>query len=500
MSGLEASEAAFHSAFTDAPVAMAFLGTGAGEAMVVLRPNRALVELLGRPEAQLIGRPLDELVDDAGAGPSLTTAALGDARVYRFEQPLRHADGHQVWAQLHISRLDPADETSIALAHIVDISDRTGAEQARERFELQTELLSRLRLRLLRGERLRDALRSFCVEACERTRARRVVLFEHSAAMDQIVVAASSDGLDDGTVPPGGGIERAASTMAGDPEPGSVRISGRDPELTPADRATLEALDTHELLVAPLGDALAIAVLAPEGETISVADEALFARVAVEVGEAVELAHARTERQRFDLLEDRERIATDLHDVVIQRIFAAGMRLQAAVPLVDGRARERLASVVAELDTTIAEIRDTIFSIHHPEREELPLSVRVTETVRANAEYLGFEPELRVRGPLDDVSGELAEQVIPALTEILSNVARHAEATTVSITVDCTDGALVLDVVDDGIGIDPQAPHGNGLDNLARRALALGGGFVVTVNPEADGTRVQWWAGAEPPA
>ncbi len=79
LSGLEASEAAFHSAFTDAPVAMAFLGTGAGEAMVVLRPNRALVELLGRPEAQLIGRPLDELVDDAGAGPSLTTAALGDA-------------------------------------------------------------------------------------------------------------------------------------------------------------------------------------------------------------------------------------------------------------------------------------------------------------------------------------------------------------------------------------------------------------------------------------
>ncbi len=117
-------------------------------------------------------------------------------------------------------------------------------------------------------------------------------------------------------------------------------------------------------------------MLAPDGETISIADEALFARVAVEVGEAVELAHARIERQRFDVLQDRERIATDLHDVVIQRLFAAGMRLQAAVPLVNGQARERLASVVAELDTTIAEIRNTIFSIHHPEREELPLSGR----------------------------------------------------------------------------------------------------------------------------
>ncbi len=500
MSELEASEAAFHSAFTDAPVAMAFLDIAAEDVMVVLSPNRALVELLGLPEEQLIGRPLDELVDDVDAGRSLTTAAVGDAPVHRFEQPLRHADGRQVWAQLHISRLDHADETPIAVVHIVDISDRKRAEQARERFELQTELLSRLRLRLLRGERLRDALRSFCVDACERTRARRVVLFEHSAAMDQIVVAASSDGRDDGTVPRGGGIERAAGIVAGDPEPGSVRISGRDPDLTPADRATLDVLDTHELLVAPLGDALAIAVLAPEGETISIADEALFARVAVEVGEAVELAHARIERQRFDVLEDRERIATDLHDVVIQRLFAAGMRLQAAVPLVNGQARERLASVVAELDTTIAEIRDTIFSIHHPEREELPLSARLAETVRANAEYLGFEPELRVRGPIDDLGDELAEQVIPALTEILSNVARHAEATSVRISVDCTDGALVLDVVDDGIGIDPEAPHGNGLGNLARRALALGGGFVATVNPDVGGTRVRWWAGDEPAA
>ncbi len=494
MSGLEASEAAFHSAFTDAPVAMAFLDMSDGEEMVILSPNRALVELLGLPDERLTGRPLGELVDGADAGHALTQAAMGASPVHRSEQPLRHADGRQVWTQLHISRLNHADEPSIALAHIVDISDRKQAEQARERFELQTELLSRLRLRLLRGERLRDALRGFCVDARDRTRARRVLLFEHNAALDQIVVAASSDGRDDAVVPRGGGIGQA-TTAAGDPEPGSVRISLRDQRLSPADRATLDALDTHELLVAPLGDALAIAVLAPDGETISVVDEALFARVAIEVGEAVELAHARIERHRFDVLEDRERIATDLHDVVIQRLFAAGMRLQAAVPLVNGQARERLALVVGELDTTIAEIRDTIFSIHHPEREGLPLSARLAETVQANAEYLGFEPELRIEGPLDDLSPELAEQVIPALTEILSNVARHAEATHVHISVDFSDGALVLEVVDDGIGIDPDAPQGNGLGNLARRALALGGGFVATTDADAGGTRVRWWAG-----
>jgi PAS domain S-box-containing protein len=499
MSGLEASEAAFHSAFTDAPVAMAFLDVGGDGAMTIRRPNRALVELLGLAEDQLIGRRLDGLVDaaDPSAGQPPTMDASRAPPVHRSEQPLRHADGHQVWAQLHISRLDHAGEAAIALAHIVDISDRKRAEQARERFELQIELLSGLRLRLLRGERLRDALRSFCMDARDRTRARRVLLFEHNPAIEQVVVAASSDGLEDTLVPRGGGIERA-TTAAGDLEPGSVRISAIDPQLTPVDRATLDALDTHELLVAPLGDALAIAVLAPEGETISVVDEALFARVAVEVGEAVELAHARVERQRFDVLEDRERIATDLHDVVIQRLFAAGMRLQAAVPLVNGQARERLASVVAELDTTIAEIRDTIFSIHHPEREGLPLSARLAETVRANAEYLGFEPEVHIDGPLDEIVGELAEQVIPALTEILSNVARHAEATTVQIGVDCRDGALMLEVVDDGIGIDPEAPQGNGLGNLARRALALGGGFVATANPDAGGTVVRWWAGGDP--
>ncbi len=494
MSGLEASEAAFHSAFTDAPVAMAFLDVGAGGMTVVRKPNRALIDLLGLTAEQLTGRPLRELVDTGDAGQLLTMTSVGT--VQRSEQPLRHADGTRIWAQLHISRLDHAGETSMALAHIVDISDRKRAEQARERFDLQTELLSRLRLRLLRGERLREALRLFCVDVCERTRARRVLLFEHNAALDQIVVAAGSDGRDDAVVPRGGRIGQA-TTAAGELEPGSARISARDPQLTPADRATLDALGTHELLVAPLGDALAIAVLAPDGETIAVADEALFARVAVEVGEAVALAHARIERHRFDVLEDRERIATDLHDVVIQRLFAAGMRLQAAVPLVSGQARDRLASVVAELDTTIAEIRDTIFSIHHPERADLPLSARLAETVRSNAEYLGFEPELRVTGPLDDIGAELAEQLIPALTEILSNVARHAEATIVHISVDYADGGLVLEVIDDGIGIDPEAPHGNGLGNLARRALALGGGFVATADLDAGGTRVRWWAGGE---
>ena len=173
------------------------------------------------------------------------------------------------------------------------------------------------------------------------------------------------------------------------------------------------------------------------------------------------------------------------------------MRLQAAVPLVSGPARERLASVVGELDTTIAEIRDTIFSSHHPERADLPLSTRVHGTVQANADYLGFAPHLDVTGPLDDVPEELGEQLIPALTEILSNVARHAEATTVRVTIECSDDSLMLEVIDDGIGIDPDAPRGNGLGNLAHRALTLGGGFVATANTEVGGTVVRWWTGTE---
>jgi len=498
MSGLEASEAAFHSAFTDAPVAMAFLDVRSDGAMVIRTPNRALVELLGLDDDQLVGQPLDQLVDPSARSeePPLTMHDTGASAVHRSELPLRHAEGYPVWAQLHISRLDHADEHSIALAHIVDISDRKGAERARERFELQIELLSRLRLRLLQGERLRDALGSFCVDARDRTRAKRVIVFEHNPVIDQVVLAVSSDGLDEVRVPRGGAIERATTAEA-DVEPGSVRIGSTDPQLTPEDRQALEILRADELLVAPLGDALAIAVIPPDGAMIAPADEALFGRVAVEVGEAVELAHARIEHQRFDVLEDRERIATDLHDVVIQRLFAAGMRLQAAVPLVSGQARERLASVVGELDTTIAEIRDTIFSIHHPERDELLLTARVHETVRANADYLGFAPQLDVSGPLDDVGEDLGEQLIPALTEILSNVARHAEATTVRVAIECADNSLMLEVVDDGIGIDPDAPRGSGLGNLAHRALALGGGFVATANPEAGGTVVRWWTGLD---
>ncbi len=448
---LETSAAAFHSAFTDAPVAMAFVDVNATES-VIRTPNHALVELLGYAPAELVGLPVRFLLhgEDLAAGLGVGLVD-GSAPVQRWELRLVRSDGTDVWVQLHVSMLQDDAEHPIALAHVVDISERKEAEAGRERYETQIELMSRLRLRLLQGDSLREALTALCIDLRDRTSAARVVLLEHNPTIGRILVAAGSSG------------------------PGEID--------SPVDA---------EMAVAPLGDGLAMALIAPEDE-LAAEDEALLVRLAVEVGEAVELARSRVERQRFDVLEDRERIATDLHDVVIQRLFAAGMRLQAAVPMVTGPARDRLSAVIGELDTTIAEIRDTIFFIHHPEREALTLSARVAETARANAEYLGFDPDLSIDGPLDQVSEAAAEQLIPALTEILSNVARHAEATTVRIRISSADDRLLLEVADDGIGMDPGATGGEGLGNLARRAMTLRGGFTAAADPDEGGTLVRWW-------
>ncbi|WP_433257588.1 GAF domain-containing protein [Streptosporangium sp. CA-135522] len=208
---------------------------------------------------------------------------------------------------------------------------------------------------------------------------------------------------------------------------------------------------------------------------------------------ALELAESRMDAERLGLLEDRDRIAKDLHDVVIQRLFAVAMTLMSTVRLVERpEASSRLQSAIDELDATIRQIRSTIFALQVPHQEgEEELRAQIVALVEGARGHLGFMPGLTMEGQLDTrVPKPVVEQVLAVLREALSNVVRHARAGKVEVAVEASEDRLDLRVTDDGVGV-PEEGRRSGLRNLQDRAERLGGSFTVE-SPPGGGTRLRW--------
>ncbi|MFD4656887.1 GAF domain-containing protein [Kitasatospora sp. NPDC058444] len=208
---------------------------------------------------------------------------------------------------------------------------------------------------------------------------------------------------------------------------------------------------------------------------------------------AMELAERRRDSEQVALLRERDRIARDLHDLAIQRLFATGMTLQGATRFIEHpEATDRVLRAIDDLDETARTIRATIFGLRL--RESGPaaggLRARVVEVVDRAARSLGFAPALRMAGLLDvTVPAGVADAAVAVLEEALSNAARHAGADAVTVTV-TADSELTLTVTDDGVGL-PEGGRRGGLANLADRAAALGGTFTARARPEG-GTELVW--------
>lgn len=220
----------------------------------------------------------------------------------------------------------------------------------------------------------------------------------------------------------------------------------------------------------------------------------LLSRFALQATLAMGVADSRSVAEQVALSEDRDRIARDLHDLVIQRLFASGMALESSVRLIDSDvATERIHRVVDELDTTIREIRTAIYALQSPPDSVEPQGLRskVLSIVQASTETLGSTPSIQFEGPVDSVvPSRVATNVEAVLIEALSNVSRHAHAQRVQVSLVAAAGELTVTVTDDGVGI-PAAARRSGLSNLAARAHELGGSFH-TSRPEAGGARVTW--------
>ncbi|MCG6494767.1 GAF domain-containing protein [Kitasatospora sp. A2-31] len=248
------------------------------------------------------------------------------------------------------------------------------------------------------------------------------------------------------------------------------------------------------------------------------AEKQLAETFASQAALALRLAEGQRDQQRLAVFQDRDRIARDLHDLVIQRLFATGMMLESAARrAVVPEVKVGIGKAVDELDATIQEVRTTIYALQHDNHGDAPdtLRTRVLREGSQAAAALGFKPSVSFIGPVESMVGEkTGRQLLAALREMLSNTARHARASRVGVEVDATvhlddvgrpvggdpesldrggRPGVLLTVTDDGVGIPPDGRR-SGLSNLTRRAEVLGGDAWHEPGPYGKGTMVRWTA------
>lgn len=296
----------------------------------------------------------------------------------------------------------------------------------------------------------------------------------------------------------------AGQELPAGPALSQVLASGESAILTDAHRvfddATAEKLGP--VLVAALGSdsdgqrdsvlILARPATASRYTDVDVEQSAVFAS---RIGLTLDLLKANQLREEHALFIDRERIARDLHDLVIQRLFAAGLSIQGLRRYTsDPVAHERrIAGITAELDDCIHQLRDTIYALQAREPDGELLSGRVLRAVQEAASAAGFLPRIQLSGPVDDVvDGDVAEQLLPVLHECVSNAVRHSGSEDILILLAAHDGEVVLTVRDHGRGFkDPKRV--SGLNNMKDRASRLGGTCSIDSVP-GKGTSVTWTA------
>ena len=231
-------------------------------------------------------------------------------------------------------------------------------------------------------------------------------------------------------------------------------------------------------------------------EVFTDVDEELVVSLAAAAGVAIENTRLHARIQELALVADRERIARDLHDSIVQRLFATGLSLQAAAGLVRGdpdTAERRINAAVDDLDLAVKHIRSAILGLGPPPGRAEGLRQRVLDLVSEAGGMLGFEPTVLFEGPVDALTPEpVAAELLATLREALSNAARHARAGRIDIVLSGEGGELVLRVCDDGVGPPaPDQPRGHGLDNMATRADKLGGSCDIgPARPR--GTEITW--------
>jgi signal transduction histidine kinase len=229
------------------------------------------------------------------------------------------------------------------------------------------------------------------------------------------------------------------------------------------------------------------------GDVFTDVDQELAEGLASAAGIAIENARLHARVADFATVEDRERIARDLHDTVIQRLFAIGLSLQATLRLAtDDAIKKRLLSAVDDLDTTVRDVRAAIFELHTARMAGRSIRQELIGLCSESSRVLGFEPVIRFDGPIDAaVDDSLADELLAVLREALTNVSKHAKASSAEVSVEARDSMLTARVTDNGVGYRGDSATGRGVVNLRVRATRLDGDFEIA-EMSSGGTMLTW--------
>jgi signal transduction histidine kinase len=415
--------------------------------------------------------------------------------------PIRIRD--EVYGNLYLTekrdgaQFDEEDEAvlvALAAAAGVAIENARLYDEARRQQRWLTAS-SEVTQTLLSGADVSDALALITASSLEISGADLVVLALPTADQSHLLIEhAAGDGADEalGLVLP---VQGSAS--------GQVLASGQRMSLDDFSHdervaaVSRQHMNLGPAIVVPIGAAGDVRGVLTAGRrpgsmplTPQAAD--MLVTFAIQAGIALELAEHRRQSERVAVFEDRDRIARDLHDLVIQRLYATGMSLQGMVPLIGvPELASRVNIAVDALDETIREIRSSIFALQVRHEGKPPgLRSRIVQVSDEMARLLGFPPALQLDGRLDDdVPDDVSEHLLSALREALSNAARHSGASKVEVTVRA-NAELSLTVRDNGSGIK-QLDRRSGLSNLEQRAMKLGG--KLRIEPAAGGgTELDW--------
>ena len=230
------------------------------------------------------------------------------------------------------------------------------------------------------------------------------------------------------------------------------------------------------------------------GDVFTDVDEELAIGLASAAGIAIENARLHARVAEYATIEDRERIARDLHDTVVQRLFAIGLSLQSTVRLVPQQAADRLLTAIDELDATVRDVRAAIFELHTARLPGRSVRQELIGLAAESARALGFDPVVRFDGPIDTaVDDDLADELFAVAREALTNVAKHARASSALVWIEVRDGVLSATISDDGVGFSGEPRAGRGLENVRSRSARRGG--TTMIGPGATGgTQVVWTA------
>jgi signal transduction histidine kinase len=392
---------------------------------------------------------------------------------------------------------DEAVLRSLATAAGMAIDNARLYDESRHR-EHQLAAGAELTRALLSGEPPAQILRSLADSVREMTGADLVTLALPVANADELVVEAAAGakadhvrGLALPTTTLAAKVYATGQTISSDALGADPRSSGGSASVIPLGPAFFVPVGGRERVRGVLQVANA-----PGGPQFSDAVVQMVETFADQAALALQIAEHRRDAEQLTLLGDRDRIARDLHDLVIQRLFADGLTLQATLGRLHGPpdAAERIQRVVDDLDDTIKVIRTTVFGLQHrgPTSPGGGLRSQLVALSSEATAALGFSPALRMTGLLDtDVTAEQADHLLAVVREALSNAARHARASRVEISVEAGDRELRLSIADNGRGIDSAVIRRSGLANMRSRAEELGGTLTLS-RGEPGGTVLEW--------